>query len=73
MTEKKIQMMIDSYRKTVCALCPHRTLCNSLPDDVSCETVWKLRHKRGFPIKEKRMTGKNRFGVPVNYSFYYLA
>lgn len=42
MTEKKIQMMIDSYRKTVCALCPHRTLCNSLPDDVSCKTVWKL-------------------------------
>lgn len=35
--------------------------------------IWKLRHKRGFPIKEKRLTGKNRFGVPVNYSFYYLA
>lgn len=42
MTEKKMTEKIQAYHMIVCARCPHKKLCDSLPEDVSCETVWKL-------------------------------
>ena len=34
--------------------------------------IWKLIHKRGFPITYKDETAKNRFGVVVCYRRYML-
>ena len=37
-----VKDLFEKWYETPCSHCPHKKLCDSLPEDVSCKTVWEL-------------------------------